>query len=164
MGAGKTTIGRKLAQIVDYEFVDMDQLLEERTGVTVSHIFEIEGEEGFRCRETRLLEELSAAADRVVSTGGGIVTQEESRDILASQGTVVYLQADFDILWARLRNCQTRPLLQTDNPAETLKTLIQNRAPLYESVADLVFPVSNDSSHKAARRLLNRLDELQEEA
>ena len=96
MGAGKTTIGRKLASILDLEFVDTDQLLEQRTGVSVSHIFEIEGEEGFRKRESKLFKEICADTGQVVSTGGGLVLDKENRNRMQSSGQVIYLKATID--------------------------------------------------------------------
>ena len=153
MGSGKTTVGKRLAGILNFKFADTDQMLEKRTGVTVSHIFEIEGEMGFRERESRLLDELSQHTDRVVSTGGGIVLDPANRSRMRETGTIVYLHAGMDVLWHRLRDCKTRPLLQTGNPKSRISELMVERDPLYRENADLVVEVSSDSAAKTAARI-----------
>ena len=153
MGSGKTTVGRRLATQLGREFIDTDQTLEQRTGVTVSHIFEVEGEAGFREREARLLEEVSREENRVVSTGGGIVLDPENRKRMLDSGITVYLNASLAVLWNRLRDCKTRPLLKTDDPKATIRQLIVARDPLYRENADLVVEVSSDSASKTANHI-----------
>ena len=153
MGSGKTTVGKRLAGLLKFKFADTDQMLEHRTGVTVSHIFEIEGEEGFRDRESRLLEELSQQADQVVSTGGGIVLNPINRSRMRESGKTIYLHAGMDVLWHRLRDCKTRPLLQTENPKARIRELMVERDPLYRENADLVVEVSSDSAAKTAAQI-----------
>ena len=153
MGSGKTTVGKRLAGILRLKFADTDQMLEKRTGVTVSHIFEIEGEAGFRERESRLLDELSQHTDQVISTGGGIILDPANRSRMRETGTSVYLHASMDVLWKRLRDCKTRPLLQTEDPKSRIRELMIARDPLYRENADLVVEVSSDSAAKTAARI-----------
>ena len=153
MGSGKTTVGKRLAGILRLKFADTDQMLEKRTGVTVSHIFEIEGEAGFRERESRLLDELSQHTDQVISTGGGIILDPANRSRMHETGTSVYLHASMDVLWKRLRDCKTRPLLQTEDPKSRIRELMIARDPLYRENADLVVEVSSDSAAKTAARI-----------
>ena len=115
-GSGKTTVGRSLARFLYLDFIDMDQMIEERTGVSISHIFEIEGESGFRKRETRLFEEVSNRTRAVISTGGGVILSDSNRQLMRQHGQVVYLKASMDILRSRLKNCQTRPCYKPQPP------------------------------------------------
>ncbi len=158
MGAGKTTVGRKLAELMKADFIDTDQLLEKRTGVTIAHIFEIEGEQGFRDRESRLFEEVSNENNAVVSTGGGLVLNPDNRARMEQSGEVVYLRADIEILWQRLKNCHTRPLLQSPDPRSRIEELIVERDPLYSEVADHIVKVTSDSARKTAHSIRQMLD------
>ncbi|MXZ81389.1 MAG: shikimate kinase [Gammaproteobacteria bacterium] len=157
MGVGKTTVGKKLAELIGFEFIDTDQELERRTGVTVGHIFEVEGEQGFRIRETRLVEEIGASQGHVVATGGGAVLSSENRRCMKASGQVVYLRAPFEILWNRLKRSTTRPLLQNDDPRGTLEGILRERDPVYHRAADHVVEVSS-TSEKTALRLAEWLD------
>ncbi len=149
-GSGKTTVGRSLARSLGLDFVDTDQMIEKRTGVSISHIFEIEGEAGFRKRETRLFEEVSNRARTVISTGGGVILNESNRQLMRQHGQVVYLKASMDILWSRLRHCRNRPLLQTAAPQARIAELIKEREPLYEAQADLIVEVSSETANRIA--------------
>ncbi len=153
MGVGKSTIGKKLAARLGVDFIDCDHELERRMGVTVNTIFEIEGEAGFRQRETTLLEELTDQKYGVVATGGGVVTQAVNREILKQQSRVLYLNAPLDLLWSRLRYCKNRPLLQTENPRQRLKALLQQRDPLYREVASDVIRVSRGPANQLVRKI-----------
>ncbi len=157
MGAGKTTVGKKLAKKLSLPFLDTDQLLEERTGVPVSQIFEIEGEQRFRDRERKLFLEISNGKKSVISTGGGLVLDAENRRAMKSSGEVVYLKANLRILWNRLRNCTTRPLLQTENPKESIKMLLIQRDPVYSELANYVFEVDSNSANHTAQKILQTL-------
>jgi len=143
MGAGKTTIGRTLATRLDKTFVDADRELEERTGVSISLIFEIEGEASFRLRESRLLEELTRQPDVVLATGGGAILSAANRQILRSRGLVIYLRAPLEQLIARTRRDRRRPLLMTADPAAKLAQLLGERDPLYRETADLIVDTDN---------------------
>ncbi len=161
MGSGKTTVGRKLSNLLGFEFIDIDQVLIERTGVTISHIFEVEGEEGFRDRESRLLKEISAMSNVVVSTGGGIVTRAENCELMHDNGTLVYLDVPLRVLWNRLKDCQHRPLLQVENPRDKVVQLMQERTPLYLKSADIHLIVASDSANRTAKKIQQRLKQSQ---
>jgi len=153
MGAGKTTVGRALATRMKREFVDTDRLLVDRTGVAVAIVFEIEGEEGFRRRESAILREVCEQDERVVATGGGIVLAEENLQVMRESGTVVYLRARLESLWERTRHDSSRPLLATPNPRERLSELLKQREPLYRAAAHIVV----DSGPQSAATLVNRV-------
>lgn len=138
MGAGKTTIGRRLAKSLRRKFIDSDQEIERRTGASIALIFDVEGEAGFREREKRIIDELSGLDDVVLATGGGAVLAEENRTALSERGFVVYLHADIDQLVDRTRRDANRPLLNTKDPAARLRGLMEQRDPLYREVADLI--------------------------
>lgn len=157
MGAGKTTIGRALAERLGREFVDTDRLLVERTGVPVRTIFEIEGEEGFRRRESAVLAELAARDALVVATGGGAVLAEANRSLMRSRGTVVYLRARLESLWERTRRDTNRPLLATADPKATLAALLAERDPLYHEAAHVVVDTGAQSAATLVTRLLAAL-------
>lgn len=157
MGAGKTTIGRQLANELGLEFFDSDHEIEKRTGVTITHIFDIEGEAGFRKRETAMLDELTDKKDIVLATGGGAIIKPENRQYLMSRGTTVYLYANLDTLLERTAKDRSRPLLQTDNPAEKLKALFQERDPLYRETADIIIDTANDSVRLAVKEIQEKL-------
>jgi len=138
MGAGKTTVGRQLARRLGKRFHDSDLEVEARTGVRVATIFEIEGEAGFRAREARMIEELTALDNVVLATGGGVVLDARNREHLAARGFVIYLRAQPRDLWSRMRQDRSRPLLQTADPLARLEELFRERDPLYRAVADLI--------------------------
>ncbi len=157
MGAGKTTIGRALARLLDREFLDLDQEIEARCGVRVTTIFDIEGEEGFRRREAATLEECVGRPGIVLATGGGAVLLPENRRRLAANGTVVYLRASADELYRRLARDRSRPLLRTADPKARLAELLSQREALYEEVADVVFDTGSLPPAAAARTLADQL-------
>ena len=138
MGAGKTTIGRRLAKGLRRKFVDADQELERRTGASIALIFDVEGESGFRAREKRIIDELTQLDDVVLATGGGVVLDPENRAALSSRGFVVYLHAAVGKLVERTQHDSNRPLLNTDDPAGRMRELLDQRDPLYRQVADLI--------------------------
>lgn len=138
MGAGKTTVGRRLARQLKLRFVDCDQEIERRTGASISLIFDVEGEAGFRAREKRLVEELTQLDEVVLATGGGAVLDPDSRRVLGERGLVVYLHAPLDKLLARTRGDTGRPLLDTDDRAGRLQQIVEFRDPLYRETADLI--------------------------
>ena len=158
MGAGKTTVGRELAKRLRLRFVDCDHEIEARTGVKIPVIFDIEGEEGFRRRETQELDELSRMSGLVIATGGGIVLAEQNRNILRERGTVIYLDVAPDVLFERTRHDRNRPLLQVSNPKARIRELYAQRAPLYREVADLVVPGRKGSPQNMARTIERQLE------
>jgi shikimate kinase len=154
MGAGKTTIGRALARKLGLAVAQADKEL-----VAVATIFEIEGEAGFRKRESALLVELAAGENSVIATGGGVVLAEENRKVMRERGTVVYLRARVESLWERTRHDSSRPLLATPDPWATLATLLEQREPLYLEVAHLVVDTGPQSPSALATRLAATLRE-----
>lgn len=157
MGVGKTTIGRQLAHLFGYEFLDSDREIEQRTGATIAWIFDMEGEEGFRRREQTVIDELTARSAIVLATGGGAVIKPENRLCLKQRGIVVYLKADLDELLARTRNDKNRPLLQTEDPRARLQALLEQREPWYLEIADIVFDTQQQNIKTAAKILLRQL-------
>lgn len=142
MGSGKTTVGRQLAKRLRMDFVDSDYMIEERCGVSISTIFDIEGEDGFRKRETKMLTELCDRSGVVLATGGGAIVTEENR-ILLRKGFVVYLNTSIETQLARTQKNQNRPLLENVDAETKLKQLMEERGKLYEQEADLIV-VSGD--------------------
>ena len=138
MGAGKTTIGKQLAQALEFTFYDSDHEIEAHTGTTIPIIFELEGEIGFRDRESRTIDELTRLDNIVLATGGGAVLREENRKALKERGTVIYLSASVEQLYNRTRRDKNRPLLQTEDPKARLQKLLAEREPLYREVADFI--------------------------
>lgn len=153
MGSGKTTIGKKLAKQLGLTFYDCDQELERLTGVSINLIFDIEGEQGFRGRETQLLGQLAAGSGVLLATGGGVVCSAENRRILSSRGTVVYLKTSVDNQLKRLRQDKNRPLLQAPDRRQRLQNLAEVRDPLYASIADLTFATGEQSVHATSKML-----------
>ena len=160
MGAGKSTIGRRLAAALDKEFVDADHALEQRTGVDIPLIFELEGEEGFRKRESALLATLVAREGIVLATGGGVVLSEYNRTRLAEHGFVIYLEAPVELLVARVARDRHRPLMQTADPKATMQELMRMRDPLYRECADITVRSSHRSSRFVVREILQRIEAL----
>lgn len=152
MGAGKTSVGRMLARRLNLEFYDADAEIERTTGVKIPVIFEIEGEAGFRAREEKMIEQLSALNGIVLATGGGAVISKANRQCLKSRGRVIYLRAAPEDLWRRTRRDRNRPLLQTADPLGKLRTLHEQRDPMYREVADLIVDTGSQSvSHLTSR-------------
>jgi shikimate kinase len=160
MGAGKTTVGRLLARRLKLRFVDSDHEIEKRCGVKVPLIFDIEGESGFRARETQTLDELTAQEGIVLATGGGAVLAAENRRRLADRGTVIYLRARPEDLYERVRQDRNRPLLATSDPLVRLRELYVQRDPLYHEVADVVVDTGRQTVQSLARTLADQLGEL----
>jgi len=137
-GAGKTTVGRQLARRMQRSFIDADHEIEARTGVKIPLIFDIEGEQGFRDRESKMIAELANESDLVVATGGGAVLRAENRAALKQGGTVIYLHVAPRLLFERTRFDPNRPLLQVADPMQKIEELFAQRDPLYREVADIV--------------------------
>ena len=160
MGAGKTTVGRQLAKSLEKQFMDCDRELEQRTGASVSLIFELEGEEGFRRRERNMLDELTARSGIVLATGGGAVLDSENRARLRSRGFAIYLDAPLDLLAERTSRDRSRPLLDTPDPRATLTRLLNERDPLYRQVADLVVKTNHGTAKYVVREIVEHLAQL----
>lgn len=160
MGAGKSTVGRIVAERLSVPFFDLDLEIERRSGVDIPTIFEFEGEEGFRRREREALRELSLQQGVVVATGGGAVLLRENRQILRRTGFVVYLLCPVEVQLERTAHDTRRPLLQVADRATRLEALLKERDPLYREVADLIVPTGHRSSWEVAEELLERLVQL----
>jgi len=158
MAAGKSTIGKLLARRLNKTFYDTDAEIIKCTGVEISLIFELEGEEGFRSRETDKLKALSALNGVVIATGGGIVLKEENRKVLKETGSIIYLQCSVEQQLSRTKFDTKRPLLQTNNPREKLEELMQLRVPIYESIADIVISTNKTNSKKVISSILEQLN------
>lgn len=158
MGAGKTTVGKKLAELCGLEFVDSDHEVELRTGVDISFIFEKEGEEGFRRREQAVIADLTQRSGIVLATGGGAVLLPENRAQLAARGAVVYLHASLEQQISRTERSDNRPLLTGGDRQEVLARLLQYRDPLYREVADLVLETDGKNARQLAREIEDYLN------
>jgi shikimate kinase len=158
MGAGKTTLGKQLAKALKLKFVDSDEEIEKRTGVTIATIFDIEGEVGFRDREAAVIDELTQRDAIVLATGGGAVLREENRVHLKQRGTTVYLNATVDHLYNRTKRDHKRPLLQTADPKARLQELFEIRDPLYREVADIVLSTGKQPVKTVLQHLLEQLE------
>lgn len=159
MGAGKSTIGRELADKLHLEFFDSDQEIERRTGADIAWVFDLEGEEGFRVREESVIEDLSERQGIVLATGGGSVISAQVRNRLSARGIVVYLETTIDKQVARTQRDRRRPLLQTDEePRTVLENLAVERNPLYEEIADVIVQTDDQSAKVVASKIVERLD------
>jgi len=157
MGSGKSAVGRQLARMLHMTFVDTDDEIEARTGVDIPFIFEKEGEEGFRKRETRVIDELTQRDDIVLATGGGAVIDPRNRNSLGARGFVVYLHTTVAQQLERTRRGRGRPLLESDDPRQVLEDLMATRDPQYREIADLVVETDNRKVNAVANEILDRL-------
>lgn len=156
-GSGKSTVGKVLARQLALTFVDADQELVTHTGVSIATIFEVEGEAGFRQRESQLIEQLCQRDGLLLATGGGAVLREENRVALRESGIVIYLHAGLEHLWQRTRHDSRRPLLQTENPRVALRSLLEVRDPLYRQTADLIVETGRQSVNKLVSEIVLEL-------
>jgi len=157
MGAGKSTIGRNLAKQLHKDFYDSDRVIEERTGVDIATIFEIEGEQGFRDREEQIIKELCLMENIVLATGGGSILRESNRKNMRKHGQVIYLCTTAELLYSRIRYDKSRPLMQTDSPLGTLSKLLKDREPFYEDVADIVIKTGKQKAGFIVKRVVEAL-------
>jgi len=158
MGAGKSTVGRQLAETLGYVFQDSDQEIQRRTGVDIPTIFEFEGEEGFRNRERQVVEELAQQEGIVLATGGGVVLTAENRQQLAARGFVIYLHCSPEQQYARTARDRNRPLLDTDDPQQRLRDLMAEREPIYRQVADMVVSTERRGTSSVVKEIRRRLE------
>lgn len=156
MGSGKSTIGRKLAKLLEYSFVDTDSVIEENQGCSVAEIFKYGGEECFRKMETRLLQKLKNVENSVIATGGGIVLREQNQRLLQEIGKRVYLNVPQEELHQRLKNDRNRPLLKTKDPENVVQKMMKERVLLYEQ-AEYIVDAGQRSPQKIASEIINKL-------
>ena len=158
MGAGKTSVGKRLAQALGLRFVDSDHVIEARTGAAIPLIFDVEGEAGFRRREQAIIDELTQVDGIVLATGGGAVLAPENREHLRGRGTVVYLQTSIEQQLERTRHDKNRPLLQTENPRARLEELMRIRAPLYRETAHITVATDAGNPRQVVRDIVRQLE------
>lgn len=159
MGAGKSTIGRQLASQLGLEFIDSDEEIEKRAGADITWIFDIEGEEGFRKREQRIIDELTQRQGVLISTGGGSVTSKEVRNHLSARGIVVYLETTVDKQYQRTIRDKKRPLLQqVDDARKVLEDLAEIRNPLYEEIADITMSTDTQNARLMTNQLVDKIE------
>jgi len=157
MGAGKSAVGRQLAKLLHLSFVDSDDEIEARTGVDIPFIFEKEGEEGFRKREAKVIDELSARDGIVLATGGGAVVDPNNRNHLGARGLVIYLFTSVDQQVARTQRGRERPMLANGDSREILVDLMAFRDPLYREIADLTVETDGRKVKAVANEIMDKL-------
>lgn len=157
MGSGKSTIGKRLAQAIDVEFLDSDKEIEKHTGASIPLIFELEGESGFRHREAQMIDELTRRHSIVLATGGGSILSEQNRNNLKNRGKIVYLHTTVTQQLQRTRRDQNRPLLQTENPQQKLIELFTIRDPLYRQIADIIINTDGRTIHSVSHEIIDTL-------
>jgi shikimate kinase len=158
MGAGKSTVGKMLAKKLDRRFLDADHVIEERCGVKIPVIFEMEGEDGFRKREAQTIKDLTAEQDIILATGGGAVLLPDNRQFLSERGTVIYLHANPMELWHRTKSSESRPLLRNGDAKKILENLYAIRDPLYREIADFVIETGKPSVNQLVNTLIMQLE------
>ena len=159
MGAGKSSVGKSLAKTLKRPFLDLDSEIERRTGADIQWIFDMDGEEGFRDRESKIFSQVIEEKKRaVIATGGGIVLREENRVLLNAHGTVIYLFATKGQLIERTKRDKNRPLLQVKDRAEVISEILDQRDPLYREVADIVFKSGLGHVSKTVKKLADTLE------
>ncbi|WP_404400606.1 shikimate kinase AroK [Idiomarina seosinensis] len=158
MGAGKSTIGRQIARQLHLDFFDSDTEIERRTGADISWVFELEGEEGFRVREEKVLEDLTEHTGIVLATGGGSIISKDSRNRLSARGIVVYLKTTIDKQLARTQRDKRRPLIaEAEEPRKVLEQLAEIRDPLYEEIADITVRTDDQSAKVVVNEIIEQL-------
>lgn len=157
MGAGKTAVGKAVSQILGVPFLDSDSEIEQAANMTIPEIFERDGEPFFRAKETQVITRLLDGQPCILSTGGGAFLADVNRAAINEKGVAVWLDADLDLLWSRVKNKNTRPLLRTDNPYSTLKALYDQRTPIYELAQVHVQSSPNTAIDDMANRVISAL-------
>jgi shikimate kinase len=159
MGAGKSTIGRQLARCLKLKFIDSDREIEIRTGVDIPLIFELEGESGFRKRERKVIDELTARQGTILATGGGAVMDKLNRQRLVSRGQVIYLHTSVEQQLRRTAHDRNRPLLQTADPKQKLQELMALRDPLYREIADWVIETDGCRVRDVVQQIAHKIEQ-----
>ena len=160
MGAGKSTIGRQMARALRLEFFDSDREIEQRTGADISLIFELEGESGFRKREQEVIDILTAKRGIVLATGGGAILDPQNRINLSSRGYVIYLHTSVEQQLQRTSHDRSRPLLQTENPEQKLRDLMDTRDPLYREIADWMIETDGCRAREVVQKIIQHIEDM----
>ena len=158
MASGKSLLGRKLSEYLDLPYVDTDKEIELRAGAEISWIFEKEGEEGFRDRESAILKESSELESFIISTGGGAILRNENRELMRSRGKVIYLETPIEIQLSRTLNDKTRPLIENADKEEVFSALSKERTPIYEELSDIKVPFKDRSKDELLNTVLKLLE------
>lgn len=158
MGSGKTTFGKKLSRRMGYQFIDTDKWIESRQGKRISRIFEEEGEAFFRKLEAETVKEISQSQGLIIGTGGGIVKNDNSMELLKEGGVIVYLKATPEHIFKNVANDKTRPLLQTSDKMETIQNLMKERTPVYKRWADVTVDVTGGTVNQVCGRIIKALE------
>lgn len=161
MGAGKSTVGRMISRKLKMDFFDSDHMIVERTGVGIPTIFEIEGEAGFREREEAMIKELCEKDNAVIATGGGSLMSQTNREHIKKAGKVVYLRTSAEQLFSRIRHDKNRPLMQTDNPLQTLKDLLKSREKDYMETADLIVNTGRQRINITTQQIIAGIEQME---
>lgn len=159
MGAGKSTVGKIVAEKLGFGFCDADKHIEEKAGTTITQIFAEQGEEYFRDLESESTEALASGDNQVIATGGGVVQRDRNWDAMKAGGITIYLRATVESVWDRIKGDNTRPLLQVENPVDTARELLNKRTPMYEK-ADLIIDTDNLSPEEVADQVLSKLNSI----
>lgn len=158
MGAGKTTIGRAVANALKLKFVDSDHEIEARAGANIAWIFDVEGEQGFRNREASVIDDLTRDQGIVLATGGGAILRKETRERLKQRGLVVYLKASAEQILLRTLKDKKRPLLQTQDRDKVVKNLLSERDPLYQEIADVTIATGSEKITEITKKILQQIE------
>lgn len=156
MGSGKSSSGEELARLLAFSFVDLDERIEERVGMSINEIFETYGESFFRKVESEVLSEVARNRDQVVASGGGVVLSPSNRETMRRSGSAIYLKTSLDALWERVKHKRDRPLLEAPDPKQVLANLLRIRGPLYEEVAMIQFVTNGKSPQAVALEIYQR--------
>ena len=156
MGAGKSTVGKIVAEKLGYGFCDADKYIEEQAGKTITQIFADHGEDHFRDLESESTEALAEGTNQVIATGGGVVQRDRNWDAMKAGSITIYLRATVESVWERIKDDDTRPLLQVDNPIDTARELLNKRTSMYEK-ADIIIDTDNLSPKEVADQVLSKL-------
>lgn len=159
MGSGKSSIGKKLSRMIKFDFIDTDNMIETKTGVDIPTIFEHEGEQGFRLRESKILKEISNINNTVIGTGGGIIISEKNREIIKNLGFVVHLTASIKELVYRTEHDKNRPLMNNVDAENKIKTLLKERKDLYEKTSNVVISTENYDTVKISKIIIENYKE-----
>ena len=160
MGSGKSTLAKKLAQKLNMRYIDIDEFIQQKSGMSITQIFDLYSEEKFRELETQACEEIGELNDYIIATGGGTILNPKNVSALKANGKIVFLDVSVDTVMRRLANDASRPLLQKDEKEDAVTELLEGRLPIYQSAADITFDANSDDTDKKANELIAKLKKL----